>query len=72
MAARKSKPSAKYNANVKTAARVTGLSEADVKRIDKDAAKKNKRPLSFLATMLVKAEKHVPELRKEVARLAAK
>lgn len=66
------KKSPKYTAAVKRAAKVTGLTQAQVEKIDKDAQKANKRPLSFLASMLVKAEKHVPELRKEVARLAAK
>lgn len=70
MASKKS--SAKYKASVKRAAKVTGLTQAQVEAVDKEAAKANKRPLSFLASMLVKAEKAVPELRKDVARLAAK
>jgi len=72
MAKRKTKSAAQKAAELKTAAQVTGLSQAEVKKIDEKAKKAGKRPLTFLASMLVKAKKHIPKLEEDIKRLARK
>ena len=62
--------SAKKEAQIRCAAKVTGLSQADLKRLDAKDAKAGRKSTSFLACMLDKTEKHLPKLRAEVARRA--
>ena len=73
MAKKKSAAAAnRHAAAVKTAAKLTGLTQAEVNAIDKKCEKDGKRPLSFMAVMLDKTIKHVPKLQAHVAKLATK
>jgi hypothetical protein len=69
---RSAKAVANEAAAVKIAAKYTGLSQADVKSVDKKLKDAGKRPLSFLASMLDKTRKHIPKLEADIARLAKK
>ena len=74
MAAKKKgrKPSpgsaAKKAEQIKTAARITGLSASQIAKIDEERKGQGKKPLSFLAEMLDKSRKHVPKLETEVTK----
>jgi hypothetical protein len=72
MAAKRSKRSpSEKKADLERAAKFTGLSVTKVKEIDAKQKEKNKKPLSLLANLAIKAEKNVPKLVSDVARLAA-
>ena len=65
------KKSRKSAASIDTAAKLSGLSPAQVKAIDADCAKKGIKPLSFLAAMLAKMPSHMRKLETEVTKRIA-